>query len=339
MFSLAAAFRHAGNDARILSLRPGGKPGLELGKIPKSVPVYWCTPASRRKTLSATVASFRPDVVALHFAGRSTPWLDALLRLRKQGGFKLAMAFQDYRHPDLSAETPAQFRQLRRALLAADSVSAVSSFLKHRLAHDFPHCAAKIAVIPNGAPPMAKPRENAAARPYILCAGRLAHYKGTDLLLMAYAAARAQGLRSRLVLCGADFENGRLQKFSGRLGLENCVTFAGLLAPKRAEKLLRNCLFFALFSRFESFGMAALEAMASGKAALLSGAGGMRDFAAHNANALFVKPQDTASAAKLLLRLEKDARLRARLGAAGRKTAAKFRWENVAGKYLDFYRG
>ncbi|NLO90898.1 MAG: glycosyltransferase family 4 protein [Elusimicrobia bacterium] len=336
---MADELRRARHDARILSLKPGGRPQLELRGTGKTAPVVWCSPATRGKTLARAIKSFRPDTVALHFAGRPGPWLTALLALRRKKGFRLALVFQDYRHPDLPPLTASHKKHLRRALLEADKTSAISSFVKNRLKQDFPDCAGKIRVIPNGAHNPAKTGKKQAKTGCILCVGRLAHYKGTDLLLMAYAAARQAGLRSRLVLCGGDFQIGRLRKFAERLGLGKDVEFTGVLSPERAAKLMRDCLYFCLFSRFESFGMAALEAMACGKAVLLSGAGGMRDFAAHNRNALLVNPRNTARAAKLLLLLEKDARLRARLGAAGRKTAAAFDWAEIARKYLDFYRG
>ncbi|HOX23792.1 MAG TPA: glycosyltransferase, partial [Elusimicrobiales bacterium] len=156
---------------------------------------------------------------------------------------------------------------------------------------------------------------------------------------MAYAKARQLGLKSRLVLCGADFQNGELKKFCRRLDLEKEVCFTGLVTPGKARQLMRHCLFFALFSRFESFGMAPLEAMSCGKATLLSGAGGMKDFARNRRNTLLAPILDPNNAARLMLRLEREVKLRKKLEIAALKTAAAYSWPIIAGRYERFYRG
>lgn len=337
LFSLGRELRRSSHDVRILSLRPGKRPDLELKGNTRGNHIYWCTPKTRAKTLDSVLKKFRPDFAHLHFSGSCTPWLAALMNTPESCGTKLALTFQDYRHPDLPPLSAPQRKLLCKAVNTADKISAISTFIKRRLAADYPACARKIRVIGNGAPePFARAVPSGS---YMLSIGRLAHYKGMDLLLMAYAEARRKGLRAPLVICGADFQNGKLKNFCRLLGLEDKVTFTGLLSQLETEKLLRGCLFFTLLSRFESFGMSALEAMACGKAALLSGVGGMGDFAKNGRNALLCFPQDTGKAARLMLKLEQDAKLRARLGSAARRDANKLSWPKLAKTYLDFYRG
>jgi len=329
----------SGHDGRILSRLPGKKPELELRSAAKTPHIYWCLPKNRAKKLDFVLREFKPDCVHLHFAGGHTPWLRPLLAALNRHHTRLALTFQDYKHPDLPPMSGQDQRLLRQAFDRADGISAVSTFLKKRLSVDYPACAKKIKVIGNGTLQPDVPAKKSPSGKYILSVGRLAHYKGMDLLLMAYAEARRMGLRAPLVVCGADFQSGRLKRFRRLLGLERTVSFTGLVSAKRTEKLLRGCLFFTLLSRFESFGMAALEAMACGKAALLSGNGGMADFAKNGKNALLVSPSDTNKAARLLFKLGQDAKLRARLGKAGKLAAKKLSWRNVAQSYLDFYRG
>ena len=337
--SLGKELRLAGYTVRFLSIRPGKKPELELKTALKTQHIYWCSPKTRAKALEAALKEFKPDYAHLHFSGGHTPWLSILLNAAKRHDTKLALTFQDYKHPDLPPLSPSDRQLLKQALTRADRISAVSAFLKQRLSKDYPACAKKIKVIGNAAPRTTATAKKIREGNYILSVGRLAHYKGMDLLLMAYAQARRMGLRAPLVICGADFQRGKLKQFRRLLGLEQTVSFAGLVSPQQTEKLLRGCLFFTLMSRFESFGMAALEAMSCGKAALLSGCGGMKDFARNRKNALLVAPQNTKKAAELLLKLEQDSKLRARLGKAGKCAAEKLSWRNAAQAYLDFYRG
>ena len=337
--SLGRELRLAGHTVRFLSVRPGKKPELELKTTLKTQHIYWCSPKTRAKALEAALKEFKPDYTHLHFSGGHTPWLSILLNAANRHNIKIALTFQDYKHPDLPQLSPSDRQLLRQALKSADRISAASAFLKQRLSKDYPACAKKIKVIGNAAPQTKATAKRLQKGKYILSVGRLAHYKGMDLLLMAYAQARRLGLRAPLVVCGADFQRGKLKQFRRLLGLEQTVSFAGLVSPQQTEKLLRGCLFFTLLSRFESFGMAALEAMACGKAALLSGAGGMKDFARNGKNALLVSPSDTNKAARLMLKLEQYSKLRERLGKAGKRTAEKLSWRNAAQAYLDFYRG
>ena len=69
----------------------------------------------------------------------------------------------------------------------------------------------------------------------------------------------------------------------------------------------------------EAQGIAILEAMAAGRPVVASAVGGIPEVVRDGVDALLVPPADSASLARALIRLARLPRLRARLGAAGRR--------------------
>jgi GT2 family glycosyltransferase/glycosyltransferase involved in cell wall biosynthesis len=91
------------------------------------------------------------------------------------------------------------------------------------------------------------------------------------------------------------------------------------------NRLLNEATVFLQTSVHEGFCLPVLEAMATGGAVVCTDADGNRDFCVDGHNCLVPSPEPAAVAAALA-RLLGDPALRARLGAAGRETAAGYRW-------------
>jgi glycosyltransferase involved in cell wall biosynthesis len=105
----------------------------------------------------------------------------------------------------------------------------------------------------------------------------------------------------------------------------------GVSEARKAE-LLSRCLFFASPSRFEGFGIAALEANAAGNAVLATDTDGFRDSLALGETALAVPVEDEAALREGLVRLLEDDALREDLGRRGRDRARAFSWDAIAAK-------
>ncbi|MCM2266933.1 MAG: glycosyltransferase family 4 protein [Elusimicrobiales bacterium] len=325
--SLRREYAAAGHEVSLVSRDTAAHPELQLGRGKDAV----LGPPSAR--LLGRLLAAPGSVLHFHFSGWLRPWHAPLLLSRQLAAARLLVTFQDYRHPNLPAPGAAQKRTLLALLRRADAVTAVSGFLARLLREDFPSQAARLRVVPNGADPLPA---RAAAGGYIFSVGRQAPYKGLDLLLFAFARAVEQGCRRRLVICGPDGA-GPLGRLAARLGLERRVRFTGVVPPARVRALLRGCLFFATTPRWESFGMAALEAQAAGKAVLAADRGGLPEFCS-GGSALLVNPEDTEAAAAALLRLSGDAALRAALGRRARAAASGRSWKKVSARYLSLLR-
>ena len=278
------------------------------------------------------------DVINLHFSGWPRPWLLGLEKALASSGARLVVTFQDFEHPELPRGTAAQRTALRRLLRRADTVTAVSAHLRDRVEASLPGLRGKVLVVPNGVglPAPRAGRRPPARRPYILSVGRLAPYKGTDLLLMAYSQLKDP--KADLVLCGAPFHEDHARGLIAALRLEGRVHLTGLQSPARVAALLEGCLFYAAAPRTETFGMAVVEAMAAGKAVLAARVGAIPEYLRDGKEGLLAEPKDVAGLRRGLERLLGDAALRRRLGAGARRAARRFSWDRVAGRYLDVYR-
>lgn len=171
----------------------------------------------------------------------------------------------------------------------------------------------------------------------ILCAARLAPYKGGDVLLLAFAMVLERAPDARLVLAGRDKTSGGLAAFARRLGLAGRVEFVGELSPAALARRLAAADIFVLPSRRENFPIALLEAMAAGKPCVASRTGGVPELTGR-AGALLVAPGDPAALARALGRVLSDGALRRRLCGAARRRASLFTWDRAAAESLALLR-
>lgn len=278
-----------------------------------------------------------PDVVNLHFSGWPRPWLLPLGRRGAIPGSRLVVTFQDFDHPELPRGTLKQRRGLRWLLRRADVVTAVSDFLRARVEAGFPELRGRIRVVPDGAglPGPQAGFQPPTRRPYILSVGRLAPYKGTDILLMAFAGLARTDVD--LVLCGAPFHGKHAADLITALRLRERAHLTGLLSPARVAALLKGCLFYAAAPRAETFGMAIVEAMSAGKAVVTTRVGAIPEYLHHGKSGWLVAPRDVSGLSRGLERLLSDGALRRRLGEGARRAARPFSWDRVAGRYLGVY--
>jgi len=102
---------------------------------------------------------------------------------------------------------------------------------------------------------------------HVLAVGRLTYYKGFRYLVEA--AAKVADCRVSLV--GRGDEAAQLEALAASLGLEERVTFHGVLSDADLAQLMRDCDCLCLPSveRTEAFGMVLLEAMYFGKATIV----------------------------------------------------------------------
>ena len=171
----------------------------------------------------------------------------------------------------------------------------------------------------------AGPRE-----PVVVCLGRLAHEKGVDMAIEAWASVAARHPRWRLRLYGEGPRERALREQAERLGVAGSVEFAGV--TRDVPGALARASVFALPSRHEGFPMALLEAMAAGLPAVaFDCAPGVRDLITEGVDGLLARPGDTPGLAAALERLIADPGLRERLGGAAPPSARRFQ----AGAVLD----
>ena len=86
--------------------------------------------------------------------------------------------------------------------------------------------------------------------------------KGLDLLLAAWAQVHRM-VEADLVIAGGGPDEDRVRREVDRLGLAERVRFAGWVTGEAKWRLLAGARLAVVSSRHETFGMVALEAMAT----------------------------------------------------------------------------
>lgn len=154
--------------------------------------------------------------------------------------------------------------------------------------------------------------------PTILFLGRLVPRKGCMVLLKAVAELKADTkLRPfQVVICGGGPLESSLKKYASANGLDENVSFAGFVSEEDKPRYYASAD-ISVFpsSGGESFGIVLLEAMASGKAAVLAGDNpGYRSVMSPKPNLLFDAKDPTALAKKLRFLLTNEAERSAMAG-------------------------
>jgi glycosyltransferase involved in cell wall biosynthesis len=204
--------------------------------------------------------------------------------------------------------------------------------------------AAEVQVLPNGLclPPRTVRVERAARVPVtIVCVSRLVPRKRPVALLRAFARLRdhlgdREAARCRLVFVGGGPLYDELAELAGRLGVADRVELRGWGSPDEVALALAAADVFALPTRKEAFGLAALEAAAAGLPVVTLRGSGAAELFTPGVDGLVAA--DDAGLTDAIARLVVDPALRARLGERARLLAERFAWAGIIERTLQLYR-
>jgi glycosyltransferase involved in cell wall biosynthesis len=171
--------------------------------------------------------------------------------------------------------------------------------------------------------------------PTVLSVARMYPRKRLDDLLRAAArlASRIPDLRIRIV--GEGPESVRLRTMATSLGLKGVVTFLGEITRSAlaVEYVGADC--FCLPTVQEGFGLVFAEAMAAGLPIVACRAAAVPEVVEAGRAGLLVSPRNPEELAGAVETLLTNDRLRAELGAAGRRRVEDFDLDRVAARLLD----
>lgn len=146
----------------------------------------------------------------------------------------------------------------------------------------------------------------------------------------------AEAMDARLILVGDGPEAPVAEQTAAELGVLDRVTFVGVV--DRVASLLEAADLFLLPSATESFGLAALEAMASGVPVIASDVGGLPEVVEHRTSGYLAPVGDVDQMAKYAIDLLSDwPRRKAFAHAAKERAAAVFDHRKIVPQYEAIY--
>lgn len=126
--------------------------------------------------------------------------------------------------------------------------------------------------------------------------------KGIDILIRAFSTY-FRGKEVKLIIAGDGPERENLENLSKELGILEQVEFKGALNRDEVYKVMSNCNIFVLPSRFETFGVVLIEALANGKPVISTRNGGANDIVTDE-NGILVDIDDIEGLGKAMVDLK-----------------------------------
>jgi L-malate glycosyltransferase len=231
---------------------------------------------------------------------------------------------------------------LRGNLKSSTAVASTSHCMARKAQEIYPH--PHVFITPFGVDARAfqpQSRSPVSNRVVIGTVKSLSPVYGIDVLIRAFAWARDQVNEStdlQLEIFGEGPQRPELEALVETLHLAKQVRFGGAIAHEQVPAVLNQLDIFVALSRFESFGVAVLEAAACRLPVLVSAAEGLAEVTRDGVNGYVVPREDVQAAGAALLRLIQDPELRARFGEAGRRHVVdQYSWERSLDAMLDAY--
>ena len=207
-----------------------------------------------------------------------------------------------------------------------DAIIANSHYVSSNFIARHPHLEKRVEVLHNPLIEASKPpvqTEQSCKTPKVGVFGRLVWQKGIDRFLIIAKKVLEKCPDTQFYLYGDGPERNALEKQAATLSISENVFFEGFV-PNPLDKMASvDCV--VVPSRFEPFGLVALEAQSVGVPVVGFTPSGVEEIVI-NAETGFIVPQDDLTKmAEATLLLLQDSELKKRLGSSGQKRAtAKF---------------
>lgn len=167
--------------------------------------------------------------------------------------------------------------------------------------------------------------------------GRLSHEKGVDILLDAFAQVAPGRDDVRLLIVGAGPEMANLEVRYGQECWWNKIVFTGGQTWENAMSHLSAIDVVVVPSRFEGFGLSAVEAMAASKPVIAAKTGGLMEIVEHNRSGLLFDRGNCNELASLMVTLLNDGNKCKELSLNARLRADDFDMSHFVRKIHNLY--
>jgi len=231
----------------------------------------------------------------------------------------------------------------RFGIEASDGVTAVSQWLKNETIEHF-GIGESIEVIPNFVDPDRFQRTPGALDKVLACGKdkkicHVSNFRPVKRIIdvLEIFARVTRKIPSRLIMIGDGPERSRAEAFCRDKRLRDRVLFAGNVP--NLEQVVGGCDLFLLPSESESFGMAALEALASEVPVIATRTGGLPEVISDGETGYLCPVGDVDGMAEKAVEILSNDALHESMGRAGRESAIeRFHVARVVPTYRDLYK-
>jgi glycosyltransferase involved in cell wall biosynthesis len=295
--------------------------------------------------LGRCVEAFSGDMVA----AAAFPLLHMYTTLRACRRTNKPLVFIGALHPlnDWGYNRP----MIYQAIQQADAYIALSSYERNYLIETWQVSPEKITVIGAGVESVRFEQADGAAirqryelndRPVVAFIGQQGRNKGVDTLILAMKRVWQEIPEARLLIAGAPTHfTSDLQNLVGTQlssAEQSRLIYLNNFAEAEKPGLFAACDVLAYPSRYESFGIAFIEAWAAGKPVVGCKVGAVPSVVSDGVDGILVPVDDSVSLSLALSRLLKSPDLRHRLGQAGREKVQRcYAWEVVTPRWREVY--
>ena len=222
-----------------------------------------------------------------------------------------------------------------------DKITAVSEVTKSQIVTDYRISENKIIVITHGVDDLfyrvslQKPSQINNIKT-ILFVGNPRWVKGLDFLIDSLSILDRNDWV--LIIAGpiSTYTKELISQYRS-LYIKHKISFIGPVNQQQLVNEYLNAAIFCLVSRYEPFGLVALEAMATGTPTIVSDQVGMRTLIRHGKNGFIVKFGDIAELASVIERLLNDLELGKIIGMNSKASVSQETWGNKVNEYLGVY--
>jgi glycosyltransferase involved in cell wall biosynthesis len=313
---------------------------LQIANVPSSCIESFSRPARSIKSLLAmaqvvrtAVKTFKPDLIHVHstFGGAVVRMMYGWRRKRP----KLVYCPHGWAFDIYSVGWKRTAVELVERLLAplCDRIVAVSS-REAEQGRRIGIASARLCTILNAISPISPEPEGRGwsdDRLKVLFIGRLDRQKGFDLV---DAAVADLGDRVCVRAAGSPIVGDQTAAPTSAN-----VELLGWLTPGQIEAQLEACDMLVAPSRWEAFGLTALEGMRAGKAVVATNVGGLPEVVEDGVSGILIPPEDVLALREAILVLGADNAARQAMGRAGRQRFLKhFTINRLHDEILSLYR-
>jgi len=225
-----------------------------------------------------------------------------------------------------------------RYIRAADQLICISESTKRDLFRVYGKIEAPVHVVHLGVSPHFRPgvqRADFLPERYILFVGHRHQYKDAEILFRAFAEVARTDHEVELLCVGGNGLSNQEGSMLEELGIRRRVS-QRFLSDDLMPTTYANAELFVFPSRFEGFGLPALEAMASGTPTILARSTSLPEIGGDGA--LYFAPGEIPELADCINAVLTDASLSRSLSESGLERARTFTWRRNAQRTAEVYR-